>query len=641
VAESLGVAVLELVADTRPLVAGLEKGKLASKEMAAETASGFKGGIQKAAIPAAAAVGALVIGLRKSVDAAEENQVAEAKLATAFKASGLNIDDYKSSIDAAEQSSAGLGFKSEDVKASLAQLVVATHSGSQAIQMLSTAQDVARYKGISLTDASKLLTTTMAGSARAAHTLGITMAPVTTATDALKTKTQYATLAAYEHAKATAYMTDKQATAKEMVGLLSDKLGGQADAFSKTAAGAKEKMGAEFQLLEINIGNVLIPVLTKVSTVLANFSQFLVKHAAVVKIVLAVLAPLLLGILAYTAYTKMAAAAQWLWNIAMDDNPIGLIIIAIAALVVAFVELWKHSQTFRDIVLGVWSAVTTATQTFVDFFTVTVPGAFQAVKDWVTQRWPEIATLISGPFAPLVALATNGFGVRDNIIGAFKGVKDWMSDKFNAVQGLVTAPFTDAWNVINNIPGNIKTAFGKVGVWFNTAKDWAIKNLITSPFSDAWTFISGIPGKITGAFGGLGKPIAHALGAVGTAIVAVFKAPINAVISLIDAIKLPSGIHIKTWHGIPDGFSVAWSNPFNIPMLAAGGIVNSPTLAVIGEAGPEAVIPLSGAGAGGLGGGPVFSVTVNGVVGNERDVAMKIGHELQQLKNRGLSFGLA
>jgi hypothetical protein len=128
---------------------------------------------------------------------------------------------------------------------------------------------------------------------------------------------------------------------------------------------------------------------------------------------------------------------------------------------------------------------------------------------------------------------------------------------------------------------------------------------------------------------------------VGTAIVAVFKAPINAVISLIDAIKLPSGIHIKTWHGIPDGFSVAWSNPFNIPMLAAGGIVNSPTLAVIGEAGPEAVIPLSGAGAGGLGGGPVFSVTVNGVVGNERDVAMKIGHELQQLKNRGLSFGLA
>jgi hypothetical protein len=49
----------------------------------------------------------------------------------------------------------------------------------------------------------------------------------------------------------------------------------------------------------------------------------------------------------------------------------------------------------------------------------------------------------------------------------------------------------------------------------------------------------------------------------------------------------------------------------NIPMMAQGGIVNSPTLALIGERGPEAVIPLSGANAGG-GMGSNVTINVNG-----------------------------
>jgi phage-related protein len=50
----------------------------------------------------------------------------------------------------------------------------------------------------------------------------------------------------------------------------------------------------------------------------------------------------------------------------------------------------------------------------------------------------------------------------------------------------------------------------------------------------------------------------------------------------------------------------------NIPMLAQGGIVTSATLAVIGEAGPEAVVPLSRAGEFGMGGGGNVTIHVNG-----------------------------
>lgn len=55
--------------------------------------------------------------------------------------------------------------------------------------------------------------------------------------------------------------------------------------------------------------------------------------------------------------TGLATGAQWLWNAALDANPIGLIIVAIGLLVAAFVILWKHSETFRKIVKASLHAV--------------------------------------------------------------------------------------------------------------------------------------------------------------------------------------------------------------------------------------------------------------------------------------------
>jgi TP901 family phage tail tape measure protein len=64
-----------------------------------------------------------------------------------------------------------------------------------------------------------------------------------------------------------------------------------------------------------------------------------------------------------------------------------------------------------------------------------------------------------------------------------------------------------------------------------------------------------------------------------------------------------------------------------IPLLAAGGIVTAPTLAVIGEAGPEAVIPLNRAG-GGMGGGPM-TVNVYMPVGSDGDSVVRALQEYE------------
>ena len=57
------------------------------------------------------------------------------------------------------------------------------------------------------------------------------------------------------------------------------------------------------------------------------------------------------------AVSKAAAAAQWLINAAMSANPIGIVVVAVAALVAGLVIAYNKSETFRKIVDGAFQAV--------------------------------------------------------------------------------------------------------------------------------------------------------------------------------------------------------------------------------------------------------------------------------------------
>jgi phage-related minor tail protein len=74
-----------------------------------------------------------------------------------------------------------------------------------------------------------------------------------------------------------------------------------------------------------------------------------------------------------------------------------------------------------------------------------------------------------------------------------------------------------------------------------------------------------------------------------------------------------------------------------IGMHAEGGIFNQPTLGIIGEAGPEAVIPLSrglsGAGIGGL----TLNISGNSFVGRE-GIAEKIGNDIMKVLKRNIQL---
>jgi hypothetical protein len=119
--------------------------------------------------------------------------------------------------------------------------------------------------------------------------------------------------------------------------------------------------------------------------------------------------------------------------------------------------------------------------------------------------------------------------------------------------------------------------------------------------------IAQLPELIVKAFGDFSTRMFIAGKAIGKAIV-------NGIIwvwNLLD-LQFPR-IEVPSWVPKVGGRGFGGFDLFpDIPALAAGGIVTSPTLALIGERGPEAVVPLSGRNAGMN--GNVYNITINGAI---------------------------
>lgn len=193
------------------------------------------------------------------------------------------------------------------------------------------------------------------------------------------------------------------------------------------------------------------------------------------------------------------------------------------------------------------------------------------------------------------------FGIK----GGFQGIQDWMEGLPESLAGLgtevwngITGAFSDAWDEItgfgswlyDSVTGVFNTAWTALtgfGTWL-----WGE---ITGVFEDAWDFLTDLGSDI---YNGIWDKVKDIGGEA-------YKALHNAIASLLNSIaniELPLvGKPFKGLFG-------------TIPMLASGGIVTQPTLAMIGERGAEAVIPLNKAGQLGMGQGMNVTIQMNAPV---------------------------
>ncbi|WP_327073444.1 phage tail tape measure protein [Kitasatospora purpeofusca] len=136
----------------------------------------------------------------------------------------------------------------------------------------------------------------------------------------------------------------------------------------------------------------------------------------------------------------VSTAAQWAWNTAMAANPIGLIIIAVVALVAAVVLLWQRSETFRDIVTSCWQAVW---------------SGIKWVWDWVSQNWPLLLAILTGPIGLAVLAITRNWDTvkagASAVLDFFVSLPGKIASGFATIGEILTAPFRWGFNQIASL----------------------------------------------------------------------------------------------------------------------------------------------------------------------------------------------
>jgi hypothetical protein len=180
------------------------------------------------------AVGKVFDVLGDATRAAIEDQQSQAKLGAALVANVKNFYGNTAAIERVLKARMALGFSDDEQRDSLALLVAATGDVTKALTTQRTAMDLARLKGISLGDASEALVKVEAGQFRILKSLGIELANGATQTEALAAV---------------------QAVAA-----------GQAEDYSATTSGAVLAMQVQFNELQEEIGQELLPILLELAT---------------------------------------------------------------------------------------------------------------------------------------------------------------------------------------------------------------------------------------------------------------------------------------------------------------------------------------------------------------------------------------
>lgn len=243
-----------------------------------------------------------------------------------------------------------------------------------------------------------------------------------------------------------------------------------------------------------------------------------------------------------------------------------------------------YVQIFLAAVLGLVAGIKTfnIVKDVIKWFDDLGPAIFKVIGKlgqlWTTMMANPIALVIA-IIAALVTAFIVLWNTNEDFRNAMKAIWENIKNIFSSVLNWLKDSFTRDWSVIFGIFGDPINAF------FVNLKNKidAVKQI----FRGLIDFIAGI---FTGDWDRAWRGVLNVFGGIFNGITAMAKSPLNGLIGLINgAITGLNKISLPSW--VPGVGGMGVSIP-KIPYLARGGIIDSPTLAMVGEAGKEAVMPL-------------------------------------------------
>ena len=278
-----------------------------------------------------------------------------------------------------------------------------------------------------------------------------------------------------------------------------------------------------------------------------------------------------------------------------------------------------------NILTNIWNTIISTFQSAWDGITNILGGAGEWFANTFQGAWDGVVNIFSklGPW----------FTERWNdVTNALSNIGAWFTDMFQRAWAGLTNVFSGLGNWFTGRWADVKNALANVSSWFGDIFSRAY-NAVTNAFSSIGSFFSGVWSTVKNIFVGAGQ-------AVGSAVGGAFRTAVNAVLGTVENvvngfIRMINGV-IGLINKIP-GVRLGGIGYVNLPRLARGGIVDSPTVAMIGEAGKEVVMPLENTGflqtMGRIVGGAVVSALGGGLpqsggFSGNGDIVIQIGgHE--------------
>lgn len=383
---------------------------------------------------------------------------------------------------------------------------------------------------------------------------------------------------------------------------------------------ALENMGGAIESASIAFGSALAPAITAVAGVIGNVAEAFASlpsgaqtAIAVVLALVAAIGPLLVVFGSVVAMLPALSEGLLLLGgaFAVPLAPALAVAAAIAAVVAVLVTLWSTSETFRATVLAAVDAISAKVQeicaflapyvqAFVDQLVLTVQTAMDVLLPIIEAALTVIISIVvpvltsimdtvANVFATILATVTNVMAALSSIIqGAWQVIQGIFQTVLGLIVGVVTGDFSMMSSGVSGILNGMSSIIS------------GILQGVLSVFSGIWNSIksvtvgacNAVTGAVSGAFNGIRSVIENAMGGA--------KSTVS---NALDAISgFFAGLHLEFPHIALPHFSLSGEfslMPPSVPSISVswyrtGAIAMGASVVGIGEAGPEAVVPLSG-----------------------------------------------
>jgi TP901 family phage tail tape measure protein len=310
----------------------------------------------------------------------------------------------------------------------------------------------------------------------------------------------------------------------------------------------------------ISIGNVLLPAVTSIARAIAQvvgpMATWMSQHQKIVGLIAAVAGGIVAGVAAMKAWAAIQGAINALmavFDAEAEANPIGIIVVAIAALVAGLIYAYTHFKGFRDVVNAVFSAVKdtivgawhviqavwNALVAAAEWVGHAFSAAFNAVADvvktvwgvisgiWDTvvsvttsvwngisgffsKWWPLLLLIFATPIALLIGMWNHFHSAITSVakavwnalssffVGAWHVITSAAQVAWNLFKMFVITPIKDIWSFIQPVIHTVISFLSSAwhSILSGVQSDWGlIKHYIIQPLVDAWNWLSGWIGK--------------------------------------------------------------------------------------------------------------------------------------------------